>query len=122
MQVAVWVILFASVFPQRKTQHRRGEQEGEENKTENENDKEHRLQKATKKQFRFPHALQRMTSQRGMDKDTRQSSTVGNKETQRASNARKEELVATTTSDGREEEEMPKMQNDGRKHEDTTRR
>ena len=36
MQVAVWVILFASVFPQRKTQHRRGEQEGEENKTENE--------------------------------------------------------------------------------------
>ena len=33
MQVAVWVILFASVFPQRKTQHRRGEQEGEENKT-----------------------------------------------------------------------------------------
>ena len=36
MQVAVWVILFASVFPQRKTQHRRGEQEGVENKTENE--------------------------------------------------------------------------------------
>ena len=36
MQVAVWVILFASVFPQRKTQHRRAEQEGEENKTENE--------------------------------------------------------------------------------------
>ena len=33
MQVAVWVILFASVFPKRKTQHRRGEQEGEENKT-----------------------------------------------------------------------------------------
>ena len=35
MQVVVWVILLASVFPQRKTQHRR-EQEGEENKTENE--------------------------------------------------------------------------------------
>ena len=51
MQVAVWVILFASVFPQRKTQHRRGEQEGEENKTENEkNTKSIECKKATKKQ------------------------------------------------------------------------
>ena len=59
---------------------------------------------------------------RGLDEDTRRSSTAGNKEKQRASNAQKEELEETTASDVREEEEMPKMQNDGRKHEDTTRR
>ena len=35
MQVAVWVILFASVLPKEK-HNRRGEQESEENKTENE--------------------------------------------------------------------------------------
>ena len=50
MQVAVWVILFASVFPQRKTQHRRGEQEGEENKTENEEIQRASNVTATKKQ------------------------------------------------------------------------
>ena len=41
---------FCFGFPQRKTQHRRGEQEGEENKTENEEIKRASNATATKKQ------------------------------------------------------------------------
>ena len=50
MQVAVWVILFASVFPQRKTQHRHntGEKSERAKKTKQRTKKykEHRMQKS----------------------------------------------------------------------------